>query len=40
MAAMNPEMGGAPDASANPKPKGSAINETTKPENRVLWNVD
>ena len=34
MAAMIPEIGGAPDAKAKPKPKGSAIKETTKPANR------
>ena len=34
MAAIIPEIGGAPEAKANPKPRGRAINETTKPEKR------
>ena len=36
MAAIIPEIGGAPEAKANPKPNGNAINETTKPENKFL----
>ena len=35
-AAIIPEIGGAPEAKANPNPKGSAIKETTKPENRFV----
>ena len=34
MAAIIPEIGGAPDAKAKPKPRGSAIKETTKPANK------
>ena len=36
MAAITPEIGGAPEAKANPKPNGSAIKETTKPANKLL----
>ena len=36
IAAMMPEIGGAPEAMARPKPKGSAIKETTNPEKRFL----
>jgi hypothetical protein len=32
-AAIIPEIGGIPEAIAKPKPRGSAIRETTKPEN-------
>jgi len=34
MAAIIPEIGGAPEAKAKPNPRGRAINETTKPEKR------
>ena len=36
IAATIPEIGGAPLAKAKPKPKGSAIRETTNPENIFL----
>ena len=36
IAAIIPEIGGAPEANASPKPKGRAIRETTKPEKRFL----
>ena len=36
IAAIIPEIGGAPEAKASPKPKGRAIRETTKPEKRFL----
>ena len=36
MAAIIPDIGGAPDARAKPNPRGSAINETTKPENKFF----
>ena len=35
-AAIIPEIGGAPEAKAKPKPKGNAIKETTKPENKFF----
>ena len=35
-AAIIPASGGASDAIASPKPRGKAISETTKPENRFL----
>ena len=35
-AAIIPEIGGASLANANPRPKGSAIRDTTKPENKFL----
>jgi hypothetical protein len=34
IAAIIPEIGGAPEANASPKPNGSAIKETTNPEKR------
>ena len=36
IAAIIPEIGGAPEANASPKPKGRAIRETTKPEKGFL----
>ena len=36
MAAMIPEIGGAPDAKAKPNPKGKATNDTTNPEKIFL----
>ena len=36
IAAIIPEMGGAFEAKARPKPRGSATNETTKPEKIFL----
>jgi hypothetical protein len=40
MAAIMPEMGGAPEAKAKPKPNGSAIKETTKPANKFWGTSD
>ena len=41
IAAIIPEMGGAFEAKARPKPRGSATNETTKPEKIFLgsWSI-
>jgi hypothetical protein len=36
---MIPEMGGASLASANPRPSGSAIRDTTKPEKIFFGNA-
>ena len=38
-AAIIPDIGGASLASASPKPRGRAINETTKPENKFFGSV-
>jgi hypothetical protein len=35
IAEITPEIGGAPEAIANPKPRGKATNETTKPANKL-----
>ena len=36
IAAIIPEIGGAPDAKANPKPRGKATKDTTNPEKIFL----
>ena len=36
IAAIIPDIGGAPEANANPRPNGRATNETTNPEKIFL----